>query len=421
MALYTNSTGRDSIRNAFYLHSYGVHEIYTASPFFSYDSLINDLLERDCLIRLIVRLGPATSAGALGKLINNDNVHIRFFTSPFFHSKLYIFGDKVALVGSANLTQAGLQSNCEIAVEVSKEDARFDMLVSLFNSYWNQAEVLTPERLQIYSNICRETNDNLEDSRLERKVKETFGDIIPAERVEVGRKKPKADKIFLESYRRSYQEFLTAYKILEKIYREYGHRQQPEELVPLRIEVDSLFSFIREGFTTGDSYKYQPILHGAEQEAFIKDMLQKWFNQRWDYLDKNIVENIPRIVNRLSKESLIKNATIDEIYDALDVCHSFHDRFRFYRNGHDTMKLEFIRDNDINKIKKCLIYLLHGKSDFITRMGTCIFDDEYKLNHVGRSVIQELLGWVNDKDIPICNGRTVKALRYLGFDVEIFT
>lgn len=52
-------------------------------------------------------------------------------------------------------------------------------------------------------------------------------------------------------------------------------------------------------------------------------------------------------------------------------------------------------------------------------MGNCIFNPEYKLNEFGRSAVQELLGWVNKEGIPICNGRTVKALRYLGFNVEI--
>jgi hypothetical protein len=79
-----------------------------------------------------------------------------------------------------------------------------------------------------------------------------------------------------------------------------------------------------------------------------------------------------------------------------------------------------LHDNSLSYIKKVITYLLHGKDDFISRMATCIFDEEYHLHHVGRSIIQELLGWVNRENIPICNGRTVKSLRYLGFNVVIF-
>jgi phosphatidylserine/phosphatidylglycerophosphate/cardiolipin synthase-like enzyme len=126
MTLYTNSTPKETVRNAFYNLSAGVKEIYLASPFFSYDSLIIELLERNILLRLIVRLGPRTSPGFLKKLINKEGIQIRFFTSSEFHSKLYIFGDEVALIGSANLTDAGLQSNREICIEISGDDDRFD-------------------------------------------------------------------------------------------------------------------------------------------------------------------------------------------------------------------------------------------------------------------------------------------------------
>jgi hypothetical protein len=88
--------------------------------------------------------------------------------------------------------------------------------------------------------------------------------------------------------------------------------------------------------------------------------------------------------------------------------------------GHETHIKEFKDSKDLRQVWKVLIYLLHGKDDYVTRMGNCIFDPEYKLNQFGRSAVQELLGWVNKQEIPICNGRSVKALRYLGYSVVIF-
>ena len=32
--------------------------------------------------------------------------------------------------------------------------------------------------------------------------------------------------------------------------------------------------------------------------------------------------------------------------------------------------------------------------------------------------VQETYGWVNSEDVPICNGRTLKSLRSLGFNVH---
>jgi len=149
MSLFTNTTGKDTIRNAFYLFSPGVREILLASPFFSYPSLIEEILQinQNCLVRLIVRLGPATSPSALKKILLLDRMQIRYFTSPQYHSKIYIFGDNNALVGSANLTEAGCQSNREVCIQLSQEDDRFDSLLKLYNSYWNQAEVLNEVNL----------------------------------------------------------------------------------------------------------------------------------------------------------------------------------------------------------------------------------------------------------------------------------
>jgi hypothetical protein len=109
---------------------------------------------------------------------------------------------------------------------------------------------------------------------------------------------------------------------------------------------------------------------------------------------------------------------MDEIIEALEVCHAFTELLRFHLGGAPTVRKEFAEANDINRVKKSLTYLLHGKEDFIDRMGTVIFDPNYKLAKMGRSVVQELLGWVNREEVPICNGRTIKALRYLGFGLS---
>ncbi len=54
---------------------------------------------------------------------------------------------------SAILTEAGCQSNREVCIQLSHEDYCFDSLLKLYNSYWDQAEVLNEDRLQTYLNI----------------------------------------------------------------------------------------------------------------------------------------------------------------------------------------------------------------------------------------------------------------------------
>ena len=204
MRLYSNSTAKDIVRSAFYNNMKDVVQISIATPFFSYSELVEELLKDGRFVRLIVVLGPATSPVHLQRLINRGNIHIRYFTSSSFHSKLYIFGDKTALVGSANLTQSGMQSNREICVEIPRDDEAFDNLVVLFESYWSQAEALIPEVLQKYTDLFNDYSKNTERT-FETKIKEKFGEITPAEGIVVGKKKPSKEKTFLSDYRRTYQ------------------------------------------------------------------------------------------------------------------------------------------------------------------------------------------------------------------------
>jgi hypothetical protein len=381
--------------------------------------MVEVFLDKGCFVHLIVRLGPATSAADLKKIISHPNVHVRFYTSSKFHSKLYIFGEKNALVGSANLTQSGLNSNQEISVEVPRDDQAFDDLVKLFQVYWDSAEALDSLMLEKYDILVKK-HHSADNYKFENDVIASFGDIEPTGGVEVGKKKRSKDRLFLSAYRRTYQEFLTAYEEVRQLYEADGRRQQPEEVVPLRIEIDQFFSFIREAYTKGDSYQEEPLRSGDERKDFVTGKFSDWFNQKWDYLDNQIPSHFPRIQNRLGSVDAIKNASIDDLLDGLDVCHSFYDRLRFFKGGHETHLAVFKEVNDIDQLRMVLTYLLFGKDDYITRMANCIFDPQYNLNEFGRSGVQELLGWVNKEGIPICNSRTVKALRYLGYRVTVF-
>lgn len=405
------------MRTAFYNNAITHTEVLISSPFFSYPDIIKEVLENnnDCNFKMIVRLSPATPYDGLNKLINCENVLIRFFTSQKFHSKIYIFPEKCAIIGSANLTKSGFESNSEACVEIDINDCRFDEITKLFYTYWDQAEVLTTERLSEYEKIYKLFGKS--ESSLENKIIEYFGDSHPQEGVSVDKKHKSYEKLYLEHYRRTYQNFYHAFKIVYKKYEDFGQRQHPEDIVPLRIEIDQFFSYVREIHATGDKWKEAPLLTNEKLELHLKQLLEKWFTRRWEYLDTYIPEHIKIINNVLHSKESINCSTYDQIYDALDVCHSIHDRYRFYKGGAKTQRETIMENNKFEKIKFSLSYLLHGDDEFVTRMGKCIFDHKYSINGIGRSGIQELLGWVNKENIPICNGRTVKALRYIGFKI----
>jgi len=417
--LYTNRNSRqDFVKHAFTHHIQNNMDIFIASAFFTEFNVIDSLLEKGCHIRIIVRLGFPTSPFALEKLLSHKNVEARFFTNNSFHPKLYIFGDRSLLVGSANLTNAALLTNQEVMVSLNSEDHRFEELTSLFSNYWESANVLSKEAIKDYKNIYNKYSKlSSQIISLDNEVLDKIGDINYSN-INRGKKHISQSSIFLESYRKSYQTSVYAFECIEEIYSSF-QRKVPEEQIPLRLEIDSFFSFVRDYYATQETWLAQPLGWTDMQKSHLRTLVNEWLSTPWEHFEERIVPiNYPLIYNVFKSPYSIEQSNAGEIVDALCVLHSFHDRLRFYKGGLDTLIEEFSTSNDISQIKKTITYLLYGKGDIIKRMSDCIYNDEFKLNAFGQSNVQELIGWINKENLPVINGRTTKVLRYFGFDVR---
>ena len=65
--------------------------IFIATPFFTFNSVLQNYIKNKNKIRLVIRLCTATSYSALEKIIDNSNFEINYFISDTFHSKIYRF------------------------------------------------------------------------------------------------------------------------------------------------------------------------------------------------------------------------------------------------------------------------------------------------------------------------------------------
>lgn len=415
MDLYTNRTSKnDFIKHGIIEHVEDGMDLFIASAFFTESEVVDELLARGCHLRIVVRLGFPTSPTALEKLLNHHSVEARFFTSSSFHPKLYIFGDQTILLGSANLTRSAILSNQEIMVGIDSEDHRFTELQELFSDYWEEAEVLTKDAIKKYRSIYNKFSQaNKLINEMDSAITDTMGD-VNFSNINRGKKKTTQKSIFLDTYQKSYQEAVTAFRRIEDIYNDFN-RKVDEELIPRRLEIDSFFSFVRDFYATQDTWKHQPLGWDDQQKSRTKALIDEWLTTKWEHFEDRIVPiNYPLIKSVLGSKYSIKSSSMDEIVDALCVLHSFHDRFRFYKGGLVTLKSSFIENNNEQRVKNTLTYLLYGTGDAVVRMADCIYDPEYKLNQFGKSNVQELIGWINKEDLPVINGRTTKVLRYFG-------
>jgi len=390
--------------------------VYIAVAFFTDDRIIDDLSRKQCPVKLIVRLGKPTSPAKLENVLKMEMVQVRYVTARSFHPKLFIFGDRAALVGSANLTDAGMVTNQEIMLSVESDDPRFSSLKELFHLYWEQAEVLDKRIVARYGEILKKYNAaDIAGGNIEKEVIDLIGDVT-INNIDWGKNKKSKKLLYIDDFRRSYQEFQSAYKTVKRLYLKDGRRKRGG--IPVHIEIDSFVSYVRDEHAQGEKWKYTPLLVGVEQEQVINNLIDQWHGVSWEYFENTIAEEkYPKIKKVFSSEDAIKNATDDDVMSGLKVLHSFHDRQRFFPGGLQTLVDTFLEKNDSNKIRSSLAYLLYGDGDIIIRMANLLYNSDYSLKQFGRANIQELVGWMIGDDFPIVNGRTTKVLRFMGFDI----
>ena len=413
-----NSHG-DFIRHALLTAGEPEEPVYIASAFFTDHDVLRDLAFTSKRVRLIVRLGFPTSPRALQAALADRNVDVRFFTDPTFHPKLYIFGSRRAYVGSANLTGAAVLSNQEILVSLDSDDARFVELAALFGEYWEQATVLDPATLEKYQKVY-DSHKKVDDhvSALDRAVIESIGNVRFAN-IDRGAVVRTKENIFVDSYRKVYQETVSAFQTIRDAYVDHGSRKVEEERLPLRLEIDSFFSFVRDRIATGESWAETSLGWNQARRIDLRLALEQWHGTAWPHLESTIVEtNYPRLVQVFKNPNSIKMASDDELFGALLTLHSFHDSLRFHAGGIPGLRKAFIGGNDAGRVRDSLAYLVYGEGDLVQRMANVLYHGDRKLNTFGQSNVQELIGWRNKEDLPVINGRTTKILRYFGFDVR---
>ena len=189
--------------------------------------------------------------------------------------------------------------------------------------------------------------------------------------------------------------------------------------MPLRIEIDSFISWVREKVAPGESWKSGPFRVASEQEKLIDELIAEWKTVYWKHFEQTIVgERYPRFTKVFGSREAILAADDSDLFDALGTLHSFYDRFRFFDGGVAGWKEEFPTFNDPKRTRETLAYIVHGDGDIVQRMSNAIFDPRWKLNEFGRANVQELIGWRNREELPIINGRTTKVLRFFGSKVR---
>ena len=252
---YGNSAASGFTIDFFKLNAPGANQALLASPFFSTLEPIRALTERGCNVRLIVRLCSITLPSVLRQALADPNVTIRYYTSQNFHAKLYIIDD-LAMVGSANLTSAGLMSNREVSVVLRKDrDPSFDDLPAMFNLFWDYADTLTPEICSLYEQAFKTIGNATEEQAFQSQLEKIVGAVTPPS-VKVGSEIISARRSFIQGLRRKYDEkLIPAFREVAGVFHALDKRRPEFAEHDPEIELGRFLGWLRIARAPGESWK----------------------------------------------------------------------------------------------------------------------------------------------------------------------
>ena len=417
--LYANSKSFGFTLEFFEQRANDAKQAFLAAPFFSSYRMIELLSKAGCETHLLVRLCSITTPPVLRRALDDPRVTVRYYTGRHFHPKFYIVDD-VALVGSANLTEAAMTTNTELSVVLQKDrDPAFDELPGLFNWLWDGADSLTPEILSRYELAFRQIGNPTEELNLTRILHAFVDEVVPPS-PKVGSEIVSKRRSFLQSFRRRYDEkLIPAFAEVRQTFLADGRRRPEFSAGYVDIELSRFLGWLRIVHAPGESWRDVKKLERPEREARVRRFLPEWHESRdiavgdMIYAEREL-GNIARIREAFRTPESIAALTYNEIFEALAGCHAFFDMLRFVAGGLEGLRIDFERRNSLAAIKDTLTYLLHGPSGSLERAYDVVHG-AHKLQRFGESCTMELIGWMEEGRPPI-NGRTIKALTFLGFE-----
>jgi hypothetical protein len=298
--------------------------------------------------------------------------------------------------------------NQEVTIAFDDKETLLE-LQQVFNEYWVKAEPLSSEKLHQFKEYMKK--GILDERFIAESLKRIMGSFV-FDNAGLGEKVMSPLEKSISKFQKEYQDFLTSYKQLSKIYEEF--QQKRWEDIPLRIEIDRFVWWVGEIYGSNEKYEPKTGLSLSQVADRVKSFIPEFLVSDNKWLEIDAVPRYQQISEAFSSSDNLENMSDKDIADILGACVFSFNSNRFYKEGLDNHKKLFVENNPDGKIKRTFKYLLFGTDDYPIRLARCIHDAEYKLETIGESGITELFGLANQEDIPIRNQRITKTLPWLG-------
>jgi hypothetical protein len=371
-----------------------------------------------------------------------------------FHSKMIYFENYGLYIGSANMTEKALKENIESGIFLSQIDLIENNLIRQIEEYFLFLEKfpeLTEDDIKLYINFINSHPElkrinNEDEHKLENEFNQLFlhlpyNDSAVSDEKDKLSTKNKAINEFTKEWRSTLNILL---HIMDYFSDNTYYPKWLEKIYPKGIITDQMIHAYYYSIINNEERKSYQICrkyyekNKGNRDKAIVDVLRWWKSLEFAPTNENIhIEEWSVINGKLLSPDKILNLSEEELIQCY--LHNYaaknHARqipkktLNLPRNERATEeectramgKYHYGIKNKLGmNILELFHYVIYGENEPIEIRINKALSDEYCIQHVGQSVLGELIGWARPNEYPIRNNRVNKTLLALGYDVRIF-
>lgn len=370
----------------------------------------------------------------------NPNLECRV-VPDILHAKVIWWVGVGAYIGSANLSQRAWYSNIEAGVFFSQEELEDSEMESELEDFFEATEqhskAINDEFLRHLLRLEAFNTEGYKSQKRKPGAPKRFFDLQPGllnvkNKGRETRRKEKLDQ-FVTEWNESLQ---TLRDIAEQVSSDkYRPHWIPEE-TPTGAQVDQFLHAHYYRRIRGDRPP-EVVEQGYRDNrdnprGALLDAMAWWKESNFDYHEeaRHLGPWAEELKQSLARSKL-PNLTRDEFVSTLTKVHAI--RSLGSRRNESTDGQPRSRDQLINehverlwlqneasdgKILRVLNFVIWGTGDPAVRVWQATKDKEWKVDNLKTSAFGEAIGWARPDEYPPRNGRTLKALKSLGFSVR---
>ena len=382
---------------------------------------------------------------------------VKFYPfAEYFHPKVIVFHGYGIYIGSHNITNSAMYDNVEAGVFIYEKDFSDDQKHEIDN-FFNylrdnsvQATFEDLDKIDEYINMTKIENEEKEkiDASLQDYFEEQFNHLFilkPGVRDFNEGKKDKRKLLFLQEWRETQNNIAIVQRCMKE-------KCKHPNWVDLKAEISIITDQLLH------AYYYTNLIKGHDEHKSIDIVNNEYHNNKrdpegairnairwWERLDsapnnEDVHINEWSISNRnILSEIRKRDLSEDEILVIMTQNHAARNHARQIRNSQFNLPEDYKttiegrikiyvkwlmeqKTKDNLKINDVLRYLLFQDQQSIEeRVYESVYNPRYHLEHLGKSIVGELIGWGRPEVTFLRNNRVNIALRCLGFDVRLFS